>query len=176
MPASVGSMLSAMTADDGPRLNLARRVCGWATPRETETKDGLERYPEQIYFSNTSGEPVYELIAYLVYVQGAAASTGEEVESFFRSDPYQNYPGIGVGDVRVIVQILPPGNFHLKLESYPDHPQQGRLGLEVAFSDGSGGQWVRRVPSGVLEPLASGPVAHYGIELPLDYNVLEPSP
>jgi hypothetical protein len=163
-----------MTADKRPRLDLVRRVCGWATPLETETKDGLERSPEHIYFSNTSGEPVYELIAYLVYVQGAAASTGEEVESFFRGDPYQNYPGVGVWDVRAIVQILPPGNFHLKLESYPDHPQQGQLGLEVAFSDGSGGHWVRRVPSGVLEPLASGPVEHYGIDAPLDYNVVTP--
>ena len=79
-----------MTARKATRLDLAQRVCGWATPLETETKDGLGRSPEHIYFANTSGEPVYELIAYLVYVQGAAASTGEEVESFFRNDPYQN--------------------------------------------------------------------------------------
>ena len=101
--------MSAITPAKRPQLDLARRVCGWATPLETETKDGLERSPEHIYFTNTSGEPVYELIAYLVYVQGAAASTGEEVESFFRDDPYQNYPGIGIWDVPAIAQILASG-------------------------------------------------------------------
>jgi len=74
-----------MTARKVSRLALAQRVCGWASPLETETKDGLERSPEHIYLANTSGEPVFELVAYLVYVQGAAASTGEEVESFLVS-------------------------------------------------------------------------------------------
>jgi len=51
---------------------------------------------------------------------------------------------------------------------------QGRLGLEVAFTDGAGRHWVRRVPSGDLELLEVAPVEHYGIGRPLPpYNQLE---
>jgi hypothetical protein len=32
---------------------------------------------------------------------------------------------------------------------------QGRIGVEVAFTDGAGRHWVRRAPTGSLEPLES---------------------
>jgi hypothetical protein len=149
------------------QLDQARRVCGWATPlaQLSPTPGGGSRpYAQQLHLSNSSPEPVYELVAYLVWVQWAAARTGEEMEG-----------RDGAWMMRAIVQVLPPGNFRLTLSGPTNTPMQGRLGVEVAFTDAAGRHWVRRVPSGNLERLDATPVKHYRIPRPLPpYDDPEP--
>lgn len=157
------------------RLDQARRVSAWAVAFEQEPEGlfpdtyGRVPYARKVNLTNSSTEAVYELVVYLVWVQGAAPHTGEELQA--RS-------GGGKGGIfrrRAIVQILPPGNYWLKLAGPTNTPMQGRLGVEVAFTDGAGRHWVRRVPSGNLESLDSTPVRHYGIGFPLPtYTKLEP--
>jgi hypothetical protein len=107
---------------------------------------------------------VYELVAYLVWVQGSGARTGEEMQG-----------GGEATRMRAILRILPPGTFALTVDGPTNSPMAGQLGLEVAFTDGAGRHWVRRVPSGNLESLDATPVEHYGITRPLPpYNQLVP--
>lgn len=159
------------------RLDQARRVCGWITSLGTESSKFSHlshvRYAQRLYLSNSSAEPVYELVAYLVWVQGAAPRNGEAQENHYRG---LGDTGGDVARVRAIVQVLPPGNYRLDLAGPPTQPMQGRLGLEVAFTDGAGRHWVRRAPTGDLEPLDTSPVKHYGISRPLTYNELETWP
>jgi len=148
------------------QVEQARRVCGWATSLGSQPMGGPRPYAHRIRFSNSSAEPVHGLVAYLVWVQGAGPRTGEEMQShdaYYRSR-------------RVIVQILPPGNYVLTLDGPTNMVPQGRLGLEVAFTDSAGRHWVRRVPSGELERLDAPPVKHYGIPIPLPpYDEPEPT-
>lgn len=145
-------------------VGTARRVCGWATQVGQLPGDGDRNpYRQQLHFSNTSLEPVYGLVAYLVWVQGAASRTGEETE---RSGE--------AGRMRAIVQVLPTGRFRLSVEGPDNWVQAGQLGLEIAFTDPEGRHWVRRVPSGNLAPLSAAPIEHYQISLPLTYNDIEP--
>ncbi len=147
-------------ADVERRLDQARRVCGWATavgqlPQKT-TGGGPRLYSHRLNLSNSSPEPVHELVAYLVWVQGSGPRTGEEMEAFSE-----------VMRMRAIIQVLPPGNFSLILDGPSNAPMQGRLGVEIAFTDGAGRHWVRRVPSAKLESLDIAPVEHYKIGRPL---------
>lgn len=150
------------------RLDQARRVCGWVTSlgQLPQSPCGPRPHSQRLQFSNSSPEPVHELVAYLVWVQGSGPRTGEEMQGHH-----------GATRMRAIVQVLPPGNFRVTLDGPADTPAGGRLGLEVAFTDGAGRHWVRRVPSGNLESLDVTPVAHYGIGRPLPpYDQLEPWP
>lgn len=147
------------------RIDQARRVCGWIT-RGTPIETGSVRYPyvQRALLSNTSPEPVYELVAYLVWVQGSGPRTGEEMQTHG-----------GTNEMRAIVQVLPPGNFQLTLLGPSNQPMQGQLGLEIAFTDAAGRSWVRRVPTGELEELKTGPTKHYNISRPLPpYKQIEP--
>lgn len=47
-------------------------------------------------------------------------------------------------------------------------------GVEIAFRDGSGMNWVRRV-DGLLEELGTNPVRHYQLEQPLGWGSVEPA-
>jgi hypothetical protein len=175
---SQGLYVMARSAQE-KRLEQARRVSAWTDKFDEEMHglfdEGFGRVPwaQQIKLTNSSGEAVYEVVAYLVWVQGSAPRTGEATETHYRSGP--NSAEGGIFRMRAIVQVLPPGNYRLDLAGPTNTPMQGRLSLEVAFTDGAGRHWVRRVPTGNLEALAIAPVAHYGITRPIPtYNKLEP--
>jgi hypothetical protein len=107
---------------------------------------------------NSSDQPVYSVAVYWVWVQGAAWSTGEQAErQFSRSGPEGR-----IGEVRPILQVVPPGKFFLRAGVGNQDIMQGRPGVEVAFTDMTGHHWVRRA-SGTLEQLDAGPFDHYGI-------------
>lgn len=146
------------------RIDQARRVCGWITRAGLNERQLTDLYAQRVLLSNSSAEPVYELVAYLVWVQGAAPHTGEEL---------QIHPYADMREIRAIVQVLPPGNFQLALVGPSNQPMQGQLGLEISFTDAAGHSWVRRVPSGDLQELNAHPVDHYLIGRPLQYNQIE---
>lgn len=96
---------------------------------------------------------MYEVVVYLVWVQGSAPHTGEATEAHYRGE--LNGAQGGIWRMRAIVQALPPGNYQFDLAGPTNSPMQGRIGVEVAFTDGAGRHWVRRAPTGSLEPLES---------------------
>jgi hypothetical protein len=146
-------------------LDQARRVSAWAEV----LKEPDFPYARRLNLTNSSAEPIYEVVVYLVWVQGSAPGTGEAIESHYR-------PSRGdISRVRAIVQVLPPGNYWLKVPGPTNSPMQGRLGVEVAFTDGAGRHWVRRVPTGNLQRLDATPVQHYGIGRTLPkYDLIKP--
>jgi hypothetical protein len=107
---------------------------------------------------NSSDQPVYSVVVYWVWVQGAAWRTGEDAERLFG----RGGPEARIGGVRPILQVVPPGKFVLHAGTGNQDIMQGRPGVEVAFTDMTGHHWVRRA-SGNLEQLDAGPFDHYGI-------------
>jgi hypothetical protein len=47
--------------------------------------------------------------------------------------------------------------------------RQGRLAIEIAFTDGAGAHWIRR-STGRLDEIPANAVDHYGIGRPVDYQ------
>jgi hypothetical protein len=106
---------------------------------------------------NRSDEPVYRVIATLVFVQGVGPERGEEV---WREDE------------RVFLSVLPPGRWRAGLmEGWGGSSR--RPGVELAFTDHTNRYWIRRV-TGVLDEVDKDPVAHYGLALPLDWDMPTP--
>lgn len=156
------------------RLDQARRISVWSVPLPAEQLPAdyaeMEHVvdPRRVRLTNSSAEAVYEVVAYLVWVQGAAPRTAEETQQFYSQSG-------GIQRMRAIVQVLPPGNFWFNLAGPPSSPMQGRLGLEVAFTDGAGRHWVRRARSGNLEELDANPIRQFGIGYPVPpYVKIEP--
>lgn len=145
-------------SDEEKRKYQASRVSAWHT---AHYGGGTPTY--EIKLSNSSPGAVYNLTAYFVWIRGAGAPrTGEEVQS--RDDPYR---------MRALVQVLPQGQFYVQVQGPSNNPMNGVLGVEVAFTDGAGLHWIRRVPSGDLQMINEGALEHYKVEQPCGYNILK---
>jgi hypothetical protein len=122
-----------------------------------------------LYLANNSPEPVYSVVAGLVFIQGAGPRTIEESLELNTSQ-YQRLGPI------VIVNILPGGLYRAWLRGTGlDAILSGRPGVEVAFSDRAGTHWVRR-SGGRLEELPRSPLEHFlswGLAAPYDFQVAE---
>jgi hypothetical protein len=70
-----------------------------------------------------------------------------------------------------VLGVLQPGRSSVELP-WTDPPMQGRLGIELAFTDRSGVSWVRR-STGALEEASASPIDHYGLFRPVDYEVAQ---
>lgn len=157
------------TAEQEATKRQAQRVYGWHVPPAAPPSDssalaslmtvGADKF--SLHLGNSSEEPVYEVVAYLVWVQGAAHRTGEEAEQ---------YDGQSIYDNRAVLQTLPPGRFVVKLNGPSDQPMQGQLGVELAFTDHAGRHWIRRA-TGALHKINDAPLSHYGVHRPLQYSV-----
>lgn len=110
----------------------------------------------RIELINLSGQPVYDVVASFVWVQGAGpTSTKEWVE---RGEFEQT---------RCLV-VLPPGTFRVYPFGPGDSPMQGRLGAEIGFTDVHGTHWVRRA-AGELEELPTNAIDAFEIWRPVDF-------
>ncbi|OBK39823.1 hypothetical protein A5658_02970 [Mycobacterium sp. 1245111.1] len=153
------------------KLDQARRISAWSVPLDGDLPAEVKysehvNDPRQVNLTNSSSEAVYNVVAYLVWMQGAAPGTAEEIEKY--SEGHR---------MRAIVQVLPPGNYKLTLTGPSNHPMQGHghLGLEIAFTDGAGRHWIRRAAPGALKSLDTDPITYFGINRPLPpYNKIEP--
>lgn len=140
-----------------------------------------------IYMHNGSSEPVYNVVAGLVFVQGAAPHNLEGILEVQRrlideskSEPQENRPP---GPVPVDFQpvttlsILPPGTWRSLIRGGSwSGIMGGRLGVDLAFTDRAGAHWVRRA-MGHLEQLDKEPFEHFqehGLYGPL--NLVHPEP
>jgi len=144
----------------------AELISAWPTgsPRSWGSGERLIR----IGVLNGSSEPVYEVVIFLVDIQGGGAHSGEE---WMASDDHARQ-----ARYRVVLGALPPGRWAVTLPmdggwSAP----QARPGAEISFTDRAGAHWLRRA-TGALQELKAKPLQHYGIGRPLDYQTAEREP
>ena len=109
---------------------------------------------------NASDEPVYRVVVWPVFVQGAAPQTGEEMQAI---EP-ESARTLGT---------LPPGKFVVWLP-YIGGDMGKRPGVEVAFTDAVGRHWIRR-GTGRLDEISGDPADHYGVAQPVDWQIPTPA-
>jgi hypothetical protein len=117
---------------------------------------------------NGSPEPVYRIVAGVVFVQGTAPRTMEDL----LGHSSQESP-------MTTASVLPPsGTYRVWVRGYRLHAAGGGLGgrsaAEVAFTDRAGKPWIRRA-TGQLEELPEDPIEYFGrLGLHGPYDLLTP--
>ena len=128
-------------AEGRERRQQAERISGWPG------QDSPPNTP--LILLNRSNEPVYEVVATLVLIQGAGAHRGEDYIP----------PGY-----RRVIAILPPGRWRVNVDSGWAGMSR-RPGVEIAFTDRAGITWIRR-STGMLEEVKMPAIDHYGLDRP----------
>jgi hypothetical protein len=105
---------------------------------------------------NTSATPVYQAILTLVAYQGAGPRNGTESQ-------FRRYLG-----------IIPPGQTYTTIEG-AGGAMYIRLGVEMAFTDSRGINWVREV-RGKLYKIGKQTVDYYSAPPPIDWVLPEIEP
>jgi hypothetical protein len=123
---------------------------------------------------------VYAVVVHYVFMDGHDPGSGEETEWRIRQMAHEGPPEVAelvkkaavppIRQFRAIVQTLPPGNFWVVKPQQMDNP-----GLEIAFTDGAGAHWVRRV-TGELAERDTGAVEYHDIEPPVVDDLLNTYP
>jgi len=136
---------------------LARRVSAWigGFPQIPFTVIDQIGPPTFATLYNASDEPVYRVIAWLVFVQGDGPRRSEEASTL---NP----------DSASTIGALPPGAFVIDFPSDWGGMYR-RPGVEVAFTDAAGVHWVRR-SDGDLDELPEDPVDYYKVPRPVDWR------
>jgi hypothetical protein len=114
-----------------------------------------EKRPLPVKLSNSSHDPVYNVIVSVVLVQGKGPQNGKET---FMQRSYN---------------VLPPGDFLIHYDDYPDGGTHTKPGTEIAFTDKGGRHWLKD-KNGKLRSLGNeSPTHHYGMKLPIDWLYLD---
>jgi hypothetical protein len=152
------------------RRAQARRVFAWL---DGAVGSGVVRV------GNTSDEPVYNVVVYMVFMDGDKPGTGEEAQYFleetlrglesivqFTGNLIENAAVHPTKQFRAIIQLLPHGTHWIALQVQQDNP-----GVEIAFTDGAGHHWIRRVTGELIE-IEQNALEHYRIVTPVEYTHL----
>lgn len=139
--------------------------------RDPDTKTtGTHHGRTEVFLVNNSPEPVYMLAVGIVFVQGAAPHSVEDMLKLNRDQ---------FGDRRApitTVSILPGGLYRVWIAGVGwGSIMAGRIGVEVAFSDAAGAHWIRRA-TGRLDELPSPPLEYlkqFGFYGPHDFQTPE---
>lgn len=141
-------------------------------------------YRTAIHVHNSSSEPIYDVVAGIVFIQGAAPRTLEAFVEFraryMREMAEERSRNVGTEqaargagpDPYIVTAIVPPGTWCLWLQGSPPSVLSGRRGVDVAFVDRNGTSWIRRA-MGQLEELNERPLQHlgpHGLHPPYDYR------
>ncbi len=122
-------------------------------PKVALTTEGKNMERWFVELINGSAEPVYTLVAGVVYIQGAGPATLERWLEL-RQNGYQESIPI------TTVSMLPAGDFTVAvLPIRGAGIPGGQLAAEVAFTDRSGAHWIRRA-RGQLEELGQDPISY----------------
>ena len=133
-------------AEGRERRQQAERISGWPGQGSLPTTP--------LILLNRSDEPVYEVVATLVLIQGGAARRGEDyIPSGYRR----------------VISILPPGRWRVNVDGGWAGMSR-RPGVEVAFTDRAGITWIRRA-TGMLEEVKMPAIDHYGLDRPQELVV-----
>jgi hypothetical protein len=144
------------------RMDQAQHISAWiGTPSGTPVRTAPGPAMRTLTtLRNSSRQPVYRVVVWLVFVQGGVPHTGEEMRQV---DP----------DAVRLLDPVPPGTFVVSLRGdwggMYRHP-----GVEVAFTDAVGAHWIRR-GNGALEEIADDPLDRYDISQPVDWEVPAPA-
>jgi hypothetical protein len=105
---------------------------------------------------NASSEPVYNLVACIIWIQGAGYATAEDaIKSRSERKPYNGGPWM-------TVSLLPPGRWQVWVAGTGwATGLGGRPGIDVAFTDRAGNHWIRR-GRGALEELPIDALNYFG--------------
>lgn len=125
------------------RLTQARLIAAWSGGRYP-----FGTYGQSIEMINSSTEPIYEIIAAIVFIDDRLGASA--MESVF-DDPYL------LSSV-ALLNILPPGRWRVGVNIGGPHGNSDRppFGAELAFTDRAGVHWIRRA-DGNLEELPQPP-------------------
>jgi hypothetical protein len=110
--------------------------------------------PEEIIIMNQSLQPVYEVVIAIVALGGSGGLKGYDEEDMFT------------------VAVVPPGKGKASHQAH----YQGmmlRPGLEIAFIDAFGKNWVRKY-NGKLIEIPISPIEHYKLTVPRAWKILLP--
>jgi hypothetical protein len=152
----------------------ARLVAAWIGEIESATEDSdYDNGRTAVELLNGSAEPIYSLVAGLVYIQGAAPKS---IEAWFNLKK-RSEPDTQVSPPILLLSILPPGRWRIWIPASGWGITGGRIGAEVAFTDRAGAHWVRRA-TGELEELSAPPFKHFEEQgmygPPYDYRIPVP--
>jgi hypothetical protein len=133
------------------RRQQAERVAGWPGGRAS----GPHLTP--LVLLNRSDQPVYEVVVTLVMVQGGGPRRSEDVVP---------------SEFRRTLAILPPGRWAVEVAGGWAGMSR-RPGVEVAFTDRAGVQWIRRA-MGALDEIRKAPIDYYGLSRPQELGFPTP--
>ncbi len=179
----------------------ARLVAAWTGPPEEHHNEGwgvgddasdelksVYNWQTPMYISNTSAEPIYEVVVGLAHVQGAGPRRLEDFIKFQRDRLQQNEERLKQGReaepgavyatqmAATALSVLPPGTWRAWVRGRGwQAPLGGRLSAEVAFVDRAGVSWIRRA-MGDLEQLPERPLPYlqkFGFYGPHDFDAPE---
>jgi hypothetical protein len=150
----------------------ARLVSAMPGPEERDP-DSVTAGRSAVDCINGSQEPVYNVVVAIVFIQGAAPHTTEDMLRL------RGAPQGGTAPVTTL-SILPPGRSRAWIRgTHWTAAMAGRPGAEIAFTDRAGAHWIRRAIGGRLEELPVDPLdyfARYGFHGPHDLQTPEPLP
>ena len=128
-----------------------------AMPGPTEPEEGLDPLAGRsaVDCINASSEPAYNVVLGIVFIQGAAPHTTEDMLKL----------RLGSGEVAGVptptLSILPPGRTRAWIPgTHWTSAMAGRAGAEIAFTDRAGSHWIRRA-TGELDELPVDPLEYF---------------
>lgn len=137
------------------RRAQANEIAAWIGPRSPRSDD------TSVVLSNHSHQPVYQAVVSRVTIQASGAYTGRQIPE---SLTYQE---------QKTLSIIPPGRSRIYFG-----PGFGGMskspGIEIAFRDQAGHNWVRYA-SGVLNEIHLSPTHFYGLAIPVHWQPPEQS-
>lgn len=136
----------------------AERISGWLGEQFLGMAKP-EASQQRIELLNASHEPVYRVVVYLVFIQGAGPRTGPDVEK------------AGNHGSRRSLSVLPPGRHHTSVKRAPSVMFR-RHGVELAFTDKAGVHWLRSA-DGALTNIDQPPSDYYGLSAPINWETPE---
>lgn len=147
----------------------AKQVSAWINLLGT-FKGMLTGLKSEITLNNSSGVPVYGVLAFMVLRQGAGPQTGEGI-----AQGDHGWAGVGDDMMPTPVDVLPPGAWVVERPVFSGAGMHHLPGVEIAFTDAAGYHWIRRV-DGRLEEISEPPIEHYGIPQPVEWQEPKPAP
>lgn len=138
-------------------LEQARLLAAYMGEEEKPEKEPDTLADDQgrtaFYLVNNSPEPVYSVVAGMVFVQGAGPHSLEEMLDLNHKQYHRRGPV-------TTVSILPGGLYRVWISGTGWHRiLSGRAGVEIAFSDAAGAHWLRR-STGRLDELPKPPLEY----------------
>jgi hypothetical protein len=151
-------------AIDMAERSQAELVSAWYGGHDELTEGGAGQ--DWLVLLNRSNEPVYQAVASVVFIQGAAPERGEEYRRLRGED--ERY----FLDQQPTLGVIPPGRWRVHVPGGWGGMMR-QPGAEIAFSDRGGRHWVRRA-TGELKRLPTNAFDHYGLHPPFSLGPPEP--